>query len=187
MTRRDPDTAYDTLPQALRFVCDQLCRSLRTAVPGIVAAYRPDTMRATVQPAVRLDGADPDPRAPLLDVPVLWPGNSRWAVHAPLAPGDTVLVVFCERDIAAFKQTLREGPPPTGRALSANDSVAVPTLSAEPDGGPPPDGAIAVTSADGATSITLTDGLISLRADAIEFRYIDGADGEQTRRWGTAA
>ena len=108
------------------------------------------------------------PRAPLLDVPVVWPGNARWTIHAPLTRGDTVLVVFCERDISRFKATLTAGAAPTDRVLSLNDSVAVPTLSPTLINTQPVtniESSLTIQSADGATRIVLQHRSIRLEVD----------------------
>ena len=107
--------------------------NVHTVQPGIVRAYDPNTKRAQVQPALRtlvLSADDPDPAAidkpPILNVPVLWPGGGGITALFPLTEGDGVLLLFSERGLDAFKQTMKELSDPERRFFEMKDAVALP-------------------------------------------------------------
>ena len=120
MTARDAAVSYDqSLPQVMQFFGQALLKRVNTCLPARVIRYNAATRRADIQPALDLvlaTGASA-PRAPIINVPVLWPGSSRWVIHANLGPGDWVLAVFAPRDISGWKANRRTGPPPTGSGL----------------------------------------------------------------------
>ena len=137
MSNRDPEATYDDPVQAITFAIQEWVRqNLRTAVPGIIRAYDARTMRARVQPAlnaiVAMPGEPDEPmeRAPIYDVPVVWPGCAAGVIHASLVDGDTVWLMFSERGMAQFKQTLTLADPPPMVMFATCDAVALPWRAA---------------------------------------------------------
>ena len=179
MTSRDPDLAYQELPEALRFFGAQLCKTIHTAVPGIVQRYNRDTNRAAVRPAMDLKLTDgtTKPRPLLVDVPVLWPSGGGFTFTWPLFSGDTVLLAFCERDISGFKQDRSARWLPSSRMLAEADAVAVPGFG--PDGmwSPATTSGVALQTYDGETAVIVEDGHVRLKADRISLQY-DGGTAE---------
>lgn len=167
MTNRDPDVREERVVQGVRFAIDQaLKHQVHTSIPGIVQSYDAATARARVRPAVDLllrNGASM-PRAVLLDVPVLIYGGGGLFVHAPLAQGDTVQLLFSERDIAAFKQTLEAGPPPSDEIMPETGAVAFAGFL--PSGAVPQAG-LSIQTADGVTRVTVEDGQVTIHAASI--------------------
>ena len=95
--------------------------------------YDPMTRRARVQPAVDLlftDGSS-TPKPVILDVPVLFPGGGGFTLHFPLVAGDAVMLMFSERDIQAFKETLAIGPPLSADIMEIQHAVALPVFPPE--------------------------------------------------------
>ena len=62
----------------------------------------------------------------ILDVPVIFPSAGGYTVHFPLLPDDPVLLLFSERDIDNFKQTLESGQPLSGDIMEVKHVVCIP-------------------------------------------------------------
>ena len=111
MSNRDPEATYNGPTQSDRLPMVQ--EWARQNAPHRRAGHRPRlrrqqrTMRARVQPALRAivsqpDGTDaPMDRAPIYDVPVVWPGGGGFVFHCNLIAGDTVWLMCSERGIAS--------------------------------------------------------------------------------------
>lgn len=121
--------------KAISAAIDRRIVDLHTALPGIVQSYDPATQTAEIQIAiqrVKVDGTFED--IPLLpDVPVLWPRVGEGILHFPMAAGDTVLVVFAERDCDNFRGRAAIQPPASARRHSYADAVAIPGFRIETD------------------------------------------------------
>jgi hypothetical protein len=111
-------------PEILRAVQTNLQDRIHTALPAIVRAYDSTTQTAQVQLAVQLLGQNVPP---LHDVPVCWPGGAQGFIHAPLAAGDSVLVIFTENDFSGWYDTGSVSAP---RVLARHGlhAVAIPGL-----------------------------------------------------------
>lgn len=107
--------------------------NLHTAMPGIVQAYDPKTQRADIQPVnkrVYEDGSVVD--LPLLPaVPVLMPRTKNSWVNLPLAQGDMVLLVFCERSIEQWRLKGGIVDPLDTRTHHLADAIAIPGVFPE--------------------------------------------------------
>ena len=179
MSARDPDQTYQTMPQMMRGFAEQFAKTIHTAIPAVVVSYDPTTAppRARVRPAVDLlftDGTTM-PRAELLDVPVLWHSTSEWAVTMPLAAGDTVLVVFCERDISGFKHDRTARRLPSNRIMSEADAVAIPGFGPAVPITPASTDGVTIQNVDGSTALVIEDGHITFTADTVTAQTADGA------------
>ena len=167
MSNRDKDLTYDTDREALRFVLDQIMKQVIPALPGIVRSYDPTSNRAQIQPAVDLmltDGTSM-PRALLNNIPVWWPAAGDWIIRGPLTEGDTVLLVFCGRDISGFKQTGAVGPLPTDRVLAEQDCIAIPGLTPSHATAPVAADAVVIQNKNGTVAVVINDTGIELIGD----------------------
>ena len=138
MSNRDSDARYEAIQQGVPFFGSELLKRVHTSLPGVVVAYNAATRRARVQPAVdhmvspddnpnaEFADLEPMPNPIILDVPVIFPAGGGYTVHFPLLPDDPVLLLFSERDIAAFKQTLESGPPASEDVMEIQHVVALP-------------------------------------------------------------
>lgn len=127
-------------------------RGLHTAAPGEIVIYDPATQTGTIRLAVELEVSDGVFQAvpPIPEVPIAWPRGAGGALHFPLAPGDGVLVVFCESDPGPWLASLGSRPAlarrhglypvalpgftPLARALSASQAPAASAALTGPGG-----------------------------------------------------
>lgn len=87
-----------------------------------------EDMRVDVQPSVNtlLKDGSSEEQPQILGVPVVMPGAGNSLINIPLNVGDTVLLVFCHRNIDNFK--IGNGlptTPPDLRKMDAQDAVAI--------------------------------------------------------------
>ena len=108
---------------------------LHTALPGVVQKYYSESQRADVQIAIKRKKSDGEEALiPVLpEVPVMFPRNSNSIFHFPLAEGDTVLVVFNERDCDNFRSSNQLLPPATSRKFHLSDAVCIPGFNRDTD------------------------------------------------------
>src|SRR5690606_15352833 len=100
-----------TLGELLDGWREALQDELHTAFPARVESYDASTQTADVTPRVRRtltaeDGTLEREAMPVLRaVPVVQPRatSGGWFVHMPIAAGDEVLVICCERDITRWR------------------------------------------------------------------------------------
>jgi len=102
--------ASDTPDQAevLRLVLRHRLSRVWTALPGVIEKYDASTQRADVRPAVvaflpLLDGEEREKLPVIPNVPVVHPSGGGFFCSFPMKRGDPVVLVFCARDIAAWK------------------------------------------------------------------------------------
>jgi len=82
-----------------------LARSQR-CFPAIVVSYDEETMRAEVQPALRIRGAKTGSQTTptVVTIPVAWPSWGDFVIQGVLEPGDEVLVECVDRNWLAWLQ-----------------------------------------------------------------------------------
>ena len=125
-----------SMSETLDAFLDSRLREIRTVAPCVVLEYDAASRRAVVQPAIRMmltDGAEVA-RAPLIDVPVAFPAAGGVELVFELQPGDTGLLLACERDISQFKSALSVSSPGSADVLSERQSVMLPTAFGSPRG-----------------------------------------------------
>lgn len=109
---------------------------VNVALPATVVAYNPATQTATVQPIPAARRHDPDSEAlipevmpPIANVPVQFPSGTggTYTITWPLAPGDPVLLVVCDRSTDEYKSTgAPQTVPQDVRRFDLTDCVAIP-------------------------------------------------------------
>lgn len=117
-------------------------KDLHTAMPGIIVSFNPTNQTATVQPAIRrifvtkeeektiLTPAD---LPKLIHVPVIFPNGGGFSLTFPVAPNDECLLIFCERDTAAWFKKSGVRTPDTYRMHHLSDAVCIVGMSSEPN------------------------------------------------------
>lgn len=155
---RDDDPRPGDMLDAYR---EAWAEELHTAIPGRVESYTAGEQVADVQPMIRRrlerrDGTAVYETMPIIRaVPIVWPRAGSWFVHMPLAAGDFVLLVICERDIARWRQTGDLSPPLDVRHHHLSHAVAIPGVyprTSELGGGSTPSDAF-VLGRDGGSTI----------------------------------
>lgn len=126
----------ESLERGLAQNIENVLRDANTAIPGFIESYDPETRTAEVSISFVQynegdDGSENEDAWPKLpDVPVLFPGGGDFHMSWPLANGDPVLIVFCQRDIIRWFAT--DGKEPhadmLGETMGANGAICIPRL-----------------------------------------------------------
>lgn len=112
-------------------------RDVHTALPGRVRSYDASAQTADVVLGARrvVPAADEDvdedtsEEYPILvAVPVVWPHGGGYRLHAPLAAGDGVLVVFPESSIDRWLDSGDAGDPAVTTRHGLDGAIAIPGL-----------------------------------------------------------
>ncbi len=123
-----------TLADLFTEVLDAHRAQIFTALPGAVVGYDATEQTADVQPQVQdhtldTDGAVVARRFPVLPrVPVMRLTGGGFFAGAPVAVGDTGLLVFCTLPIDRWRSTGQETAPNDTRRHSVTSAVFVPGL-----------------------------------------------------------
>lgn len=115
-------------------------RDLNTAIPGHIESYDAETRTASISiPIVNYtEGEQPSDEVEedwpvLLGVPVWFPGGGSFHMSWPLANGDPVLIVFCQRDISEWFVSDGKEPhaPEFPELHTENAAICIPRLYPE--------------------------------------------------------
>lgn len=109
---------------------------ISTSLPAQIVAYDPATQRAVVKPTISARYHDPEtdalvpvPLPTISGVPVVFPSGTGFALTWPLVPGDTVLLVICDRSLDEWESTgAPENIPQDTRRFDLTDAVAIPSV-----------------------------------------------------------
>lgn len=98
------------------------------AAPAIIESFDRAKMQATVRPAFMAKKSNGENIAQdfLYNVPVRFGGGGGFASSLPLAQGDTGWLIFCDRDLSAFKATRAVSPCNTNRMHAQEDAFFLP-------------------------------------------------------------
>jgi hypothetical protein len=111
---------------------DKVKGKLRVAMPARIESYDASTQTASVKPLLQAlqrnaDGSTTSVSRPVVNaVPVLMPQGGGFQVKLPVAKGDIVLLVFCDRSLDIWKSKGGEVDPIDFRQHHISDAVAVP-------------------------------------------------------------
>lgn len=163
---RDEEYSLEVLLERWR---EAMQDELHTAIPGRVESYDASAQTADVQPMIRrlvprADGGTLREQLPIVRaVPVVHPRWGSWFVHAPLAAGDFVLLVMCERDLARWRTTGEVSDPVDRRAHHLSHAVAIPGVyprTRQLGAGSTPADALVIGREGGATIKVRDDGQV---------------------------
>ena len=103
-------------------------KGLFCASPAIVESFDRAKQQATVRPALMAKKSNGESIAQdfIYNVPVRFGGGGGFAVNLPLTKGDTGWLIFCDRDISAFKATRQIMPCNTNRMHAPEDAFFLP-------------------------------------------------------------
>lgn len=175
MSDVDDDLSLEDLLDRFR---GSIAEEIHTAVPGRVESYDAAAQVADVTPMVRrsmprADGTRASETLPTIRaVPILWPRAGSWFVHMPLAAGDFVLLVMCERDPARWRVTGELSDPIDRRSHHLSHAIGIPGVYPRTKALAPtstPADALVLGRESGATIRIQTDGEVVI--DASLFRF----------------
>lgn len=166
-------TQTPTLHSVINKNIDRRMNSIAKALPGVVVSYDADSKTCSVKPAVhRLVPTAYDENedyveeiAVIPNVPVAWPCGRNFRVVGTLSPGDSVLLVACDRDISGWRRSGKASEPDSAQKHSWSSAIAIPGL--EPDGegfGEPGDAAALASMLDKLIRVLMTVGVGSATA-----------------------
>lgn len=156
-TKLPEPLATPTLAQVLDAHFDGRFDDVHICKWGMVKSYDRTTQTASVQLVARASYTDEEGvrrterRAPLLGVPVVFPGSGAYSITWELAPGDPVLLVFADHAgsgwLAGGQEDVDDGD---DRRNTLTDAVAIPGLRSSRGriSGPPPSDAMVITAGE---------------------------------------
>jgi hypothetical protein len=111
------------------YVNDAL-RRVNTVLPGQIDSYDPASGKASVRPLLREKYADGDVlELPVIDnVPLVFPRTGEASISLPVARGDGVLLLFCQRSMDTWLSSGGVANPDDIRMHSLSDAIAIPGL-----------------------------------------------------------
>lgn len=107
---------------------------LHTALPGVVKSYDATKQVADIQPTIKRVDRDENGAKVAIDppvissVPIMWPRAGGYFITFPLAPGDSVLLVFCESELGAWLDSGQVAHPGDEGRHTLAGAVAIPGL-----------------------------------------------------------
>ena len=152
--------------------------AIHTALPGIIDTYDEETRRARVRIAIealKSEGTCIE-RAPLLDVPVIFPAGAGGIILIELRRNDPVWVMFAERGIQDWKRSFSLSEPMPQHLFSTSDAVALAGFGGLNNITP---------AASRGISIQTLDGELSIRVDG-DYITLDVPSGKQIRLGGSS-
>lgn len=160
-----------SMAELLRRVVESQRSDLHTALPGIVRSYDASSQTAEVELALTRplpaedenDEEDTFETLPVLpSVPVAWPRGGGFYFHCPLTDGDSVLVVFCESDTNAWRNSGGVSDPSVTLRHTLSGPVAIPGLYPRNDTLADADGSNATFGSDGGLKVTVTSSALEV-------------------------
>jgi hypothetical protein len=113
------------LASVVRAGVERYLEQIHTMLPAKVTAYDPLKVECDCEVVVQPPASEPWP--PLKGVPVGWLRGGGYAIHAPLAAGDHVTVLFAEKDFSQWRLTGQAGLPAYERPLGVFP-IAIPSI-----------------------------------------------------------
>lgn len=121
-----------SLEETLTNAVEHHLENAHFSIPAIVIRSNPELQQVDVQPSLNIkmfDGAGASERPPILNVPLVFPVSKTAGFTFPVDKGDTVLLVFSERGLDAWKEGNGYPSTPTDfRMLDYKDAIAIPGL-----------------------------------------------------------
>lgn len=125
-----------TLVETLEIWLASRLRQVHTILPGRIEKYYGHLQRkARVKPLLKLrvPGRDPLDIPPIDNVPVVFPGSSKFKFVFPLTKGDGCLILFSEEGIGAFLKGKIDMPSDSLARFALTDAICIPGLWSFPN------------------------------------------------------
>lgn len=151
---------------ALQFVLNRFAVELEKMLPAKVIAFDRKIGRVTVQPMIHwVDVNNADVQRPQIsNVPVFTFGAGNYHINFPINPGDLGWIYACDRDITLFKQSLKDGPPNSGRMHTFSDAVFFPDVMRQYVIAAEDANSMVIQTTDATTRIAIKPGQITITA-----------------------
>lgn len=113
--------------ESLQLLVETSLSEINTQTPGVIVSFDAAKNRAVVKPSMPKslsDGSELD--APqIVEVPIVWTGNSKGSFTYPLEKGDNVMLVFQQRSLEGWLSGNTDAPDDP-RQFDLSDCVAIP-------------------------------------------------------------
>lgn len=107
-------------------ILSTLSEAVHTSLPASIETYDPATRKASVKPLIKRVYAGKAVDLPVIvGVPVIFPTAGKFYINFPVEKGDTVLLLFAERELDGFLSSGANSEPESRRQFSLSDAVAV--------------------------------------------------------------
>lgn len=128
-----PDPLTPNLGWVIKKLFDLRLRDVHTAIPAVVDRYDADAQTVDATPQVKAYARQEtqDVAVPLPQVtkcPVVFPGAGGFRITFPIQQGDTVLLLFAEGSIDAWRKAGGLQDPADMRRHHLSDGIALPGL-----------------------------------------------------------
>lgn len=123
-----------TFETALAGMIDGKIAGIFTAMPGRVESYNSATQKAVILPLVKVAHTDENGArvareiAPLVDVPIQFPGMGQFRITMPVNSGDIVLLIFASCSLDRWLSSGGVTDPGDDRHHDLSDAIAIPGL-----------------------------------------------------------
>lgn len=144
-------------------------KGLFCASPAIVESFDRAKQQATVRPALMAKKSNGESIAQdfIYNVPVRFGGGGGFAANLPLAKGDTGWLIFCDRDISAFKATRQVMPCNTNRMHAQEDAFFLPDAMHTVNVSSEDSGKAVFQTIDGSNKITMGSDDITIKTTSL--------------------
>lgn len=159
-----------TLTEVIMSGIDKILANVHTAMPGRIESYDAGTQLAKVKPLLnrKYTTENQAKELPIIsNVPVICPRTARAFIRLPIAAGDTVLLIFCERSIDRWLERGGTVDPLDPEKFGLNGAVALAGLI-------PKAGAITPNGDSGSIEVANGSNYIEIKNDG-EIYFKNGA------------
>jgi hypothetical protein len=150
--------------EVIRSAIEAALSEIHVSMPGRVESYDAQTQLADVKPLLQESAAGPVVSLPVITgVPVIQPRSGGFRLSLPVAVGDTVHLVFCERSLDNWLANGGDVDPNDVRKFHLSDAVAYVGLHDNKNAfSSSPANTLAIGKDDGSVDIQITASDISI-------------------------
>lgn len=122
------------IESVLMSIADSRVAAIHKAMPGRVESFDPSTQKATIQPLIKRARIDEegsrqvDAIAPVVNVPVMFPGAGGYRITFPVNRGDIVLLIIADSSLDLWLAHGGLVDPGDDRRNDISDGIAIPGL-----------------------------------------------------------
>ena len=154
---------------------DSRFSDVHTALPAKVMSYDKDAQQADIKPLIKRVirtrlGSPVEEELPIIPgVPVAFPGANGFFISFPVVPGDTGMLIFCERNIDRWRENGNDVNPGDQRCHGLAGATFHPGLKTRSNALADADGANMAMGKDGGFVVHFTANDVELPAGSTEF------------------